>query len=484
MCRARCGAAVVAVWLLPLAAQAQDTLRLEEVLARAQRRGALVAQAQLSLDRAASDRMQGWRALLPQASAEAGSSWREGRPQIFNGVAFGAPSSTLGSSAGVQATLSLGAAGVAQVRANGRVARAAQLDVAAARAESRLLAGAAFFDAGLARAQAELQDSLAAFARLQLADATERLRLGVVAAYDVNRLRASLNAQEAAAEKAHAASDAALAALGVAIGRPLDATRVALAMPALPSLDAPAVRAPGTASAPSVRARASRLDALGAVARVERLAQWPTVQAFVSTSGFTNSFTDQQYVVAQTTAAAQSPCFEIARIRAAVGQSADPGACASVQPTAAELASSLAANRSFPWRLSRNPIVAGFTISLPLLDVVSLRRREESRFAMQQAAVDLVRARDEAAVREGSASATLTGAVRALRLLDSAVVLSRDAAVAVQERNRLGLAALGDVILARAEYERIARERLVAVADALRARFVLDELGTAPAPAR
>jgi hypothetical protein len=98
--------------------------------------------------------------------------------------------------------------------------------------------------------------------------------------------------------------------------------------------------------------------------------------------------------------------------------------------------------------------------------------------------VDLVRARDEAAVREGSASATLTGAVRALRLLDSAVVLSRDAAVAVQERNRLGLAALGDVILARAEYERIARERLVAVADALRARFVLDELGTAPAPAR
>ena len=91
---------------VPAAAQVptRTSLSLDEALEIARRNNPVYLQSITGRTRASAAVRSAWGALLPSVDASLGASYREGRPQFFGGVAFGATSDIISSSWGLSAS--------------------------------------------------------------------------------------------------------------------------------------------------------------------------------------------------------------------------------------------------------------------------------------------------------------------------------------------------------------------------------------------
>ena len=180
----------------------RTTLSLEEALEIARRNNPQYLQSITGRSRAAAAVRSAYGSLLPSADASMGASFREGRTQFFNGVAFGATSDIISSSWNLSANSRFSLNTFNQIKSARAGMDAADADVDAALYSLRNGVTAQFLFALQTQARATLQDTLMSQQRLQLQLAQARAGVGAGTSLDVKRAEVGLGTQEVAALRA------------------------------------------------------------------------------------------------------------------------------------------------------------------------------------------------------------------------------------------------------------------------------------------
>src|ERR1700694_3401612 len=108
------------------------SLTLDEALRLARQNNPLYLQAINGRRRAETALRSAYGTLLPSATTSLGSGYRQGKPQFFQGVAFGANSDVLSSSWGLNLNYSVNPGALAALRAEQALLDAAEYDVTGA----------------------------------------------------------------------------------------------------------------------------------------------------------------------------------------------------------------------------------------------------------------------------------------------------------------------------------------------------------------
>jgi outer membrane protein len=207
---------------MPLAAQAgRPTLTLTEALEIAKKNNPTYLQSVTGRTRAAASLRSAYGQLLPSADFSMGASYREGRPQFFGGVAFGATSDIVSSSWNLSGSMQLSVNTLQQIRRANASMDAAEADVEAAHFQLRNNVTAQFLLALQTQARASLQDTLVVQQRLQLELAQARAGVGSGTSLDVKRAEVGLGTQQVAALRARNTAAVARLQLFQQLGAPM-----------------------------------------------------------------------------------------------------------------------------------------------------------------------------------------------------------------------------------------------------------------------
>src|SRR5512140_1425833 len=163
-------ALVVSAVALSAAAQSAppSTLTLDEAISIAKKNNPVFQQQLSGRTRAALALRSAYGAFLPGADASFGTGYRQGKPEFFGGVAFGATSDVISSSWGLNFNARLSTGTVTELRRAKANVDAAEADVAAADVALRSGVVAQFLTALQSAATADLQDSLMKKVQLDL----------------------------------------------------------------------------------------------------------------------------------------------------------------------------------------------------------------------------------------------------------------------------------------------------------------------------
>ncbi|MDZ7631700.1 MAG: TolC family protein [Gemmatimonadaceae bacterium] len=416
--------------------------------------------------------------LLPNLSSNAGVSWREGRQQVFNGVGFGANANTIGSNAGINASLNYGLDVFLQPKASRFAERATEAEADAASQQLRATVTQQYLIALQAQARSILQDTLLESNRLTVELARARLAAGSATTLDVQRAEVALGQQRVQVVQARNT---------LAIEKLRLFENLGVQPPADVSLTSTfAVAAVGTSLAdllelsrrsnPNVIARRDREDAAAVNQRIARSAYLPQLSLQAGYGGFTNSFTDNNFPVSQALASAQGSCFQRGSILTIVGQPFDPATCTSITLTPAQIAAARATNSAFPFSLTRNPYNVSAQFSLPLFNGWQREQRIAEASVARDNAKQAVRQQELAAQQAvRTAYLNLDAAQQTVAIQEENGKLAREALLLAETRYRVGQATFLDVANARADFSRAENDRITAVYDFHRAFAALEQ---------
>jgi outer membrane protein len=466
---------------MPLAAQTGRTaLSLPEALEIARKNNPTYLQSVTGRTRAAASLRSAYGALLPSADVNLGASYREGRPQFFGGVAFGATSDILSSSWGLSGGMQLSVNTFQQIKRASASMDAAEADVEAAGFQLRNNVTAQFLLALQTQARASLQDTLVVQQRLQLELAQARAGVGSGTSLDVKRAEVSLGTQQVTALRARNTAAVARLQLFQQLGVPMPEGVVL-------SADLP-VTAPTVAvvdllemartANPNLRAFQARERVAEATVKAARGAYTPTLSFQGSVGGFTQRQQDIGITIAQSQASAinaQRNCLTTDSIRVGAGLNSIAAQCAAIQFTPQQEQAIRDANSNFPFGFNRNPYSLSLGLSLPLFDGFGREQRlQEASAGRTDARYNTRRQLLAMTADVTSAQVTLQAAYEAVGLQTQNAATAREALQLAEERYRVGASTFVDLTTARGEYERAETDRIDAIYEFHRAYAALE----------
>jgi outer membrane protein len=447
----------------------RTTLSLEEALEIARQNNPVYLQSVTGRTRAAAGVRSAYGALLPSADASMGASLREGRPQFFGGVAFGATSDILSSSWNLSANSRLSLNTFNEIKRANASLDAAEADVDNALYSLRNGVTGQFLLALQLQARATLQDTLVTQQRLQLQLAEARAGVGAGTDLDVKRAQVGLGTQEVAALRARNSAEVARLQLFQQIGVAMPAAvELTADLPLdLPSFEVEDLLENARRSNPALEATRARERVADANVRSARGAYTPTLSFSASVGAFTQKQQDIEIELQRQAAGAASSrasCYTTDSIRVGAGMPSIAGQCGSIAFTPAQAQAIRDANDKFPFDFTRNPYNLSMSISLPLFDGLAREQRLQEANAGRTDARYSVRRQELALTADvTSALVTLRASRQALDLQNQNAVTAREALQLAEERYRVGASTFVDLITARAEYERAETDRIDAL---------------------
>ncbi len=464
-----------------VAAQApRATLTLEEALEIAQRNNPIYLQSITGRTRASAGVRSAYGALLPSADVSVGGSYREGRPQFFGGVAFGATSDILSSSWNLSANSRLSLGTFAEIKRANASLDAADADVENARYALRNGVTGQFLLALQLQARASLQDTLVVQQRLQLQLAQARAGVGSATSLDVKRAEVGLGQQEVAALRARNSAEVSRLQLFQQLGVAMPPEVVlSAALPLdLPTFDLTDLLTTSRQSNPALRATQARERVADANVRAARGAYTPSLSLSASVGGVAQKQTNIEPAILsqqQSTARSRASCFTTDSIRVGAGMPSIAGQCNAIVFTPADAAALRDANSNYPFGFTRNPYNLSLNVSLPLFDGFGREQRMQEANAGRTDARYNVRRQDLALTADvTSALVTVRAARRTVDLQNTNAATAREALQLAEERYRVGASTFVDLTTARAEYERAETDRIDAVYEFHRAFAALE----------
>ncbi len=466
----------------PLAAQpaTRATLTLAEAIDIAQKNNPGYLQSVNGRTRASAAVRSAYGQLLPSADASFGASYREGRPQFFGGVAFGATSDIISSNWSLSASSRLSYNTLTSIRRANASLDAAEADVQAALYVLRNSVTAQFLLALQTQARAQLQDTLVAQQRLQLQLAQARAGVGSATSLDVKRAEVGLGTQQVAALRAR--NTAAVARLQLF-------QQLGVAMPENVVLQAELpVTAPNQSIAdlltmardvnPALRALQARERVADQGVKAARGEYTPTLSLQASIGGAAQEQSNVNVAIAQQQsriADSRASCFTTDSIRTGAGLSSIATQCNALQFTPAMAQAIRDDNNKFPFGFTRQPYNLSMNLSLPLFDGFGREQRMQEATAAKSDARYNVRRQELALTADvTSARVTLQAAYDAVALQTQNAATAREALQLAEERYRVGATTFVDLTTARGEYERAETDRIDAVYEFHRAYAALE----------
>ncbi len=474
-----------AALLIPLAAGAQQglpvpaTLSVEQAVDLAQANNPQLRQSLNARRTAAAATRSARGQLLPNLSSSAGVSWREGRPQVFNGVGFGANANTVGSSANLNASLSYGFDVLLQPKSAKLAERATEAEADAASQQLRTAVTTQYLVALQSQARAVLQDTLLESSRLSVDLAKAKLAAGSATTLDVQRAEVALGQQRV--QVVQARNTLAIEKLrlfeNLGVSPPISdvalTTTFAVAPVTTSLSDLLALAKTGN---PNVIARRDREDAAAVNQRIAKAAYLPQLSLSAGYGGYTNSYTDNNFTVAQALSSKQSGCYQRGNVLEIVGQPFDPTTCAGISLSAQETAAARATNAAFPFSFTRNPYNVSAQVSLPIFNGWQREQRVAEAAVARDNAKQAVRQQELAAQQAvRTAYLNLDAAQQTVTIQDANGTLAREALLLAETRYRVGQATFLDVANARADFSRAESDRITAVYDFHRAFAALEQ---------
>ncbi len=465
---------------MPLAAQARPTLTLAEALEIAKKNNPTYLQSVTGRTRAAAAQRAAYGQLLPGADASFGASYREGRPQFFGGVAFGATSDIVSSSWNLQASARLSLGTIEQIRRANASMDAAEADVENSAYFLRNAVTGQFLLALQTQARASLQDTLVVQQRLQLELAQARAGVGSATSLDVKRAEVGLGTQQVAALRARNTAAVARLQLFQQLGVPMpENVQLVAELPVTaPTHSVADLLAMAKQANPALRAVQARERVADAGVRAARGEYTPSLSLSASVGGVAQQQRDIGISILSqqsSTDRSRASCYTTDSIRVGAGMSSIAAQCAAIVFTPAQEAAIRDANDKFPFGFTRNPYSLSLGISLPLFDGFSREQRLQEAAASRADARYNTRRTELALTADvTSARVTLQAAFEAVELQTRNAATAREALQLAEERYRVGANTFVDLTTARADYERAETDRIDAIYEFHRAYAALE----------
>ncbi len=456
---------------MPAGAQTatRATLSLAEALDIAKQNNPAYLQSVNGRTRASAAVRSAYGALLPRADASLGASYREGRPQFFGGVAFGATSDIISSSWGLSASTQLSYNTFSNIKRANASMDAADADVEAALYSLRNAVTAQFLLALQLQARAALQDTLVTQQELQLQLAQARAGVGSATSLDVKRAEVGLGTQRVAALRARNAAAVARLQLIQQLGitMPAEVTLTADLPLSAPTMELGDLLATARQSNPTLRAIQARERVADQGLKSARSEYFPSLSLSGNVGGFAQQQKNIDIAIAQAqnqSLSSQRSCFTTDSIRVGAGLSSIAAQCNAIVFTPAQADAIRDANENFPFGFTRNPYSLSLSVSLPLFDGFSREQRVQEASASRSDARYNVRRQELALTADvTSARVTLQAAYETVQLQTQNAATAREALQLAEERYRVGANTFVDLTTARAEYERAETDRIDAI---------------------
>jgi outer membrane protein len=466
----------------PAAAQnaSGPALSLDEALSLAKQNNPLYLQSITGRRRAEVALRSAYGALLPTANTSIGSGYRQGKPQFFQGVAFGANSDVLSSSWGLNFNYSINPGALAALKSERALLDASDADVSGAELALRGNVTQQYIFALQLQARASLQDTLVLANQLQLDLAKAKAGVGSATSLDVKRAEVAVGQQQVAALRAHNDADVAVLRLFQQLGVAMPASvRLTSTFPiSEPTMQVGQLLDMAKQGNPALRGLQLRETSAGEVYRGARSQYLPSVQLSANFGGSTQKYKDGEYLVNQqraSTLGAQANCYASDSLRRGAGLSSILSQCNSIVFTDAQANTLRESNDAFPFRFTSNPYNLSLGLSLPLFDGFAREARIQDAAATRSDARYNIRAQELKLTADvTSAYTTLVADYRAVKQQEINVQSSREALQLAQERYRVGLNSLVDLQAARSDYETAEAGRIDAVFEYHRAYSALE----------
>jgi outer membrane protein len=469
----------------PVAAQPpsgdRPTLTLEEALTLARRNNPTFQLQLNNRQREGAALRTAYGTLLPSVDASLGSSYREGRQQVFGGLAFGANSDVITSQYSFRVGANYSLASILAPRQQAFSVDAADADVSVSDLSLRQQVVERYLLAQQTARRAELQDSIVARQRLQLELAEARAAVGSATQLDVKRAEVSLGQQQIQAASLQAAAENELMRLLQLLAVPYTGP-VALtsAVPVTaPETDLAALLTEAKARNPTLAALRSR-ESVATVNQRRSTGQYlPTLSVSAGFGGFTNQFTDNSFAIGQAQSQVlgqRASCFSTDSLRVGAGLSSIADRCSNLVFTDADADRIRRNNSSWPFDFSREPYVLSASLSVPLFNGFQREQAvQEARISRTDAQLRLRDAELELTTNISVLHRTLRFQWDALALRQRAAEAAEEALTLAQEQYRVGTASYIDVATALNDFQQAQADQIIAIYDYQRSRTLLEQ---------
>ena len=473
----------VCVAVTPLAAQSPaptavgPVLTLDEALNIARRNNPTYLQTVEGRRRASAAVRSAYGNLLPDISSSFATQFRQGRPQLINGVAFGASGDQVSSSYGINASLSLNQSAFLAPKAQHASAAATEAEIAASAQTLRMDVTQQYLLALQRRAGALLQDTLVATTQAQLELARIRESVGSATQLEVQQAEVALGQQRVAALQAQNQAEVEKLRLfqmmGVAQPEGVQlTTEFPVDQPELSLDQLLQLAGEQNPSLTALRARRRASDISVTQAKGEYL---PTLNINTGVGGYTSQFTNDDFLVNQQLGSLQQGCRSENELLELVGLPPSNPNCSAITLSPEQISNIRASNSAFPFNFTQNPWSISASLSLPIFNGFSREQRvQEAEVARSEAQY---RARSQELQLQADVTAaylTLTTNFQAVQLQEQNARTARQALVLAQERYRVGASNFVELSQARDVYSRAEADRINAVYEFHRAYAALE----------
>lgn len=409
--------------------------------------------------------------LLPNVSSSFGVSFREGRQDLVQGVAFGATSDVVSSSYSIGVGLQLSMGNWINTRRARAEVAASEEAVRASENTVRNLVTQAYFTALQAEAQALLQDTIVASAAEQLRLTRARYDLLQSRLVEVRSSEAALGRVQIQRVRQQAAARRALRDLFDVIGAPMpDSLRLepvsGVTEPtfALANLIDEARRTHPQLE--SLRAREAAANHQVAQARSSWL---PTLSLNTSFNGNTSQQTNPDGLVNSARAqrlAARASCFTNDSLRQGAGLSPITTQCDAINFTDADADAIRRSNDVFPFAFNRSPLVYSAGLSFPIFNGF-VRENNVANASLARIEAQHARRQEELRLisRVSNAYDDVMIQYQAVQLLEQLRESARQALELAQEGYRIGTATYLELSSARRDFEQASAELVTGIFD-------------------
>jgi outer membrane protein len=455
----------------PVGAQSPvpSTLTLEEAVRLAKQNNPSYLEQLEGRRRAGNAVRNAYGAFLPSASTSMGGSFRQGKAQFFQGVAFGSNANTLSSSWSLNVSERLSASTFTNLRRSQSMEDASYQD--AASAEQQLVSNVTqqYLFVLQAAARAVLQDSLVGNNQLQLDLAKAKAGVGSATSLDVARAEVAVGQQQVAALRAKNTADLAILQLFQLLGvdKPETVNLTSQFVVTEPRVSVQQLLQTAQSANPALKSLKFRESAAQSSYRAAQGAYIPSLSLSASFGGTAQKYTDDNYLVSQGMASAESSrrsCFTTDSLRRGAGMPSITAQCNAIVFTDAQANAARDANSQYPFKFTSNPYSVSLGLSWDLFDGFSRETQLQDAVSTRQDAKYRVRAEELKLTADvTSGYTTLMASYRTFQLQEQNAASARSNLQLAQERYRVGLISLVDLQQTRSDFSTAETNRIDAL---------------------
>ncbi|MEO7520875.1 MAG: TolC family protein, partial [Gemmatimonas sp.] len=328
-------------------------------------------------------------------------------------------------------------------------------------------------------ARALLQDTLVSTTTAQLQLANARFQVGSATQLDVQRAEVADGRQRVAAINTRNQAAIEIIRLFQQIGIPPVAdAKLDSNLPPIPTLELSSVLEQARKTNPQLDAFRYREEATRQNVAGARGDYFPALSLRAGVSAFTSRFTDINQLITSGQSSAvnqRAGCIRSEEVRAKVGLPNGLAQCELIAFSAAQEAAIRDGQGKYPFDFTRNPYSLSASLSLPVFNGFRREQQIEQANVQRRNAQNDVRAQELRLTADvTAASLSLTTSQQTVQLQEQNVRTARTALALAQERYRVGLISLVELVQARSDFESAETDRITAVYDVQRAFAALE----------